>query len=365
MTATPFRLIETGDEAAAAVRAWGHIRMFSPWSWNIDSVARTLLEQSGWTSPDANGLPTGRDLRERYLLPLAGLLAPDIVYGREVVSIARADANARNGLELRLSDGSRVAARAVIDASGVWSGKNGLGPRGRRLEGEQACEPLIDYGPVDVLARAQVFSGRSVLVVGGGHSGMHAALDLADLADRSGSGKVVFASRAALPDPDAATNDKFPGRTALHRRIRDAVRTGRVALLAPFDPLALRRTAGGFELTGITDDGRRTVEAGRLIVTTGFHPDVALTGLVGAAFDPELECPAAFTSIVRGRTTCGEFPAFGLAELSHPVAGCFTVGIKSFGRAGSFDLQLGYRQADLVAEALAAPPPVTRTGDVA
>ena len=36
-------VLEAGPEAAHAVRQWGHVRMFSPWEYNIDKAAERLL----------------------------------------------------------------------------------------------------------------------------------------------------------------------------------------------------------------------------------------------------------------------------------------------------------------------------------
>jgi len=57
-----FTVLEAGDGPAAAVRQWGHVRLFSPWRYNIDAAARRLLTRSGWVEPDAGMLPTGGQL---------------------------------------------------------------------------------------------------------------------------------------------------------------------------------------------------------------------------------------------------------------------------------------------------------------
>ncbi|MFC7538253.1 FAD-dependent oxidoreductase [Siccirubricoccus deserti] len=68
-------VLEAGPEVGHAVRAWGHVRMFSPWRYNIDSAARTLLDAEGWVAPDADGYPTGAELVADYLAPLAASAA--------------------------------------------------------------------------------------------------------------------------------------------------------------------------------------------------------------------------------------------------------------------------------------------------
>src|SRR5881394_1032961 len=64
-------VLEAGPAAAHAVRQWGHVRMFSPWEYNIDKAAERLLKTTGWNAPVASDYPTGDELVERYLEPLA------------------------------------------------------------------------------------------------------------------------------------------------------------------------------------------------------------------------------------------------------------------------------------------------------
>ena len=80
---------------------------------------------------------------------------------------------------------NRVEARAVIDASGTWGRPNPMGVDGIAVDGEQAAD-RIAYGIPDVLGRDRAdYAGRSVLVVGGGHSAINVALDLLRLQDEA------------------------------------------------------------------------------------------------------------------------------------------------------------------------------------
>lgn len=45
----PFVVFEVGDDVAASVRDWGHVQLFSPWRYDIDTAARRLL--AGWPTP--------------------------------------------------------------------------------------------------------------------------------------------------------------------------------------------------------------------------------------------------------------------------------------------------------------------------
>ena len=84
-------LFERGPAVGHALRAWNQVRVFSPWRYNIDEAARTLLEQTDWVPPDPEALPTGGELVRHYLEPLAAhpALDPHLVLEAEVFSIRR------------------------------------------------------------------------------------------------------------------------------------------------------------------------------------------------------------------------------------------------------------------------------------
>jgi NADPH-dependent 2,4-dienoyl-CoA reductase/sulfur reductase-like enzyme len=60
-------VLEAGSEVAHSVRQWRHVRMFSPWEYNIDKAAERLLKQVGWNAPAPDQYPTGGELVAQYL----------------------------------------------------------------------------------------------------------------------------------------------------------------------------------------------------------------------------------------------------------------------------------------------------------
>src|SRR5687767_7651643 len=84
-------LFERGPAVGHALRAWSQVRVFSPWRYNIDETARTLLEQTDWVAPNPEALPTGGEIVRHYLEPLAAhpALAPHLILEAEVFSIRR------------------------------------------------------------------------------------------------------------------------------------------------------------------------------------------------------------------------------------------------------------------------------------
>ena len=57
-------VLEAGPLVGTAVRQWAHVRVFSPWRYNIDAVAATMLAKSGWT--DAGPGPPADGTRARH-----------------------------------------------------------------------------------------------------------------------------------------------------------------------------------------------------------------------------------------------------------------------------------------------------------
>ncbi|BBI33931.1 hypothetical protein KCTCHS21_33300 [Cohnella abietis] len=68
-----FILLESGTHVGHNISDWGHVRLFSPWQYNIDKAAARLLSKHGWVAPSPDALPTGQELLEKYLLPLSEL----------------------------------------------------------------------------------------------------------------------------------------------------------------------------------------------------------------------------------------------------------------------------------------------------
>ena len=72
----PFLVLEAGPTPGAAVRAWGHVRTFTPWRYLVDTTAERLLARTGWTRPTTPVPPTGAELAEHYLEPLPRRWSP-------------------------------------------------------------------------------------------------------------------------------------------------------------------------------------------------------------------------------------------------------------------------------------------------
>lgn len=221
-----FTVLEAGPSAGAAVAEWGHVQLFSPWRYNVDHAARWLLEAAGWVGPDPDLLPTGAELVEAYLRPLATLpqIVPHVRYDAPVVAIGRVgvDRVRTAGREqapfvVRLDTGEDVLAAAVVDASGTWRTPNVLGANGLPAHGETdpQTRTFVDPALPDVLGvDRDRYAGRHIVVVGAGHSAANTLLALAELAAQEPGTTVTWATRSGSIDRaiGGGDADALPGR---------------------------------------------------------------------------------------------------------------------------------------------------------
>ena len=361
-------VLERGPGAGAAVASWGHVRVFSPWTYNIDAAAQALLETTDWRAPDPDALPTGRELSRDYLAPLAAhpAIAPHVIFGATVEAVTRAglDKVASTGREgapfvVRWRDGEggeqRVTARAVIDASGTWSSPNPMGVDGLSVEGERAAYDRIAYGIPDVLGGDRsAYAGRRVLVVGGGHSAINVVLDLLRLQETAPGARVTWALRRDRIDRllGGGLNDQLPERGALGLAAKRAIESGRLEMLAPFVAERIVPNGDGLRLTARVDGRPTTLLVDRIVVATGFRPELGMLRELRVALDPAVEAPPALAPLIDPNLhSCGTVPPHGAAELRHPEPGFYIVGSKSYGRAPTFLMATGYEQVrSVVAE---------------
>jgi hypothetical protein len=354
-------VVEAGVQVASSIAQWAHVRLFSPWRFNTDPAARTLLEQTGWSAPDPERLPTGGELIADYLAPLAAhpAIAPHMRYGVTVTAIARQgfDKVRTAGRDqapflLRLSDGTEIAARAVIDASGTWRTPNPLGGNGLPAYGESEARAVgrVFDGMPDVLgALREQFAGTTVAVVGAGHSATGTLLALAELAQQRPQTTIAWLLRA--PNPSRAYGggdaDALPARGAIGTRVKALVDAGKVSVHT------------GFFVHEITDEAivsadGRNVDAAVIVNATGARPDHALAGELRLDLDPVLGSTRALAPLIDpNQHSCGTVPPHGVDDLAHPETAFYIVGAKSYGRAPTFLLATGYEQARSVVAALA------------
>ncbi|KUF07585.1 FAD-dependent oxidoreductase [Leucobacter sp. G161] len=374
----PFVVLEAGQTAAAAVASWQHVRLFSTWRYNIAPAARRLLAApscagSEWQEPRETRLPTGSELIDEYLAPLAAhpAIAPRLRLGHRVTHVSRVTSAAETVDKTR-STGRAASlflvraetatgptdftARAVIDASGTWSTPNPVGRSGIPAIGEAGARDAgLVTGPLpDVLgADRSQFARRTTLVLGSGHSAATTLIALGRLRQQEPDTRILWGIRGeATPDRlyGGGAADELPARGQLGASLRRLVESGGASVLEHVSVTGLR---AGNRLTVTLADGRE-LQVDRLVPATGFRPDLGILSELRLALDDAVDAPHALGPLIDPEFhSCGTVSAHGARELAHPEPGFFIVGSKSYGRAPTFLLATGYEQVRSVVAALA------------
>jgi pyridine nucleotide-disulfide oxidoreductase len=359
-------LLEAATEVGASVRDWGHVRLFSPWRYDVDRAAVRHLEAAGWTPPPPDELPTGDELYRRYLRPLAALpqLRDRIRLGRRVTAITRVgvDKTRTAGRSevpfLVRTETEEILAQAVVDATGTWWSPNPLGAAGIPARGEAALADRIHYGIPDVLGRhRERHAGRTTLVVGAGHSAANSILSLVELARTSPGTTIHWATRSAdltrvFGGGDA---DGLPARGQLGAALRALIDSGALSMIDRFRIESLREVDGRLEIAGRRGGEPFAIRGvDSIVAATGQRPDLATDRELRLAIDPALECVEALGPLIDPNVhSCGSVRPHGARELAHPEPDFYIIGSKSYGRAPTFLLATGYEQARSVAAMIA------------
>ncbi|MFD0790840.1 FAD-dependent oxidoreductase [Microbacterium insulae] len=361
-------VLEAGDSVGAAVRSWGHTRLFSPWKHLVDPVAQAMLESSGWVLPDPEGAPTGAELVASYLEPLAALepIASTIRTGVRVLAVTRegmdrtrSTARSATPFAVRVTTATGVeelSARAVIDASGTYSTPNSLSSNGLDLLGFDDIRDAVTPALPDVLGRDRArFAGRRTTVVGAGHSAANTLLALAELARQETGTTVTWLIRnTRAVRVSSSPDDELPDRARLGSRVDEAVGAGLVNVVDGFEIIRARRSSSGVELAGHRHGEAVTHETDLVVNATGFRPDLHMLREVRLELDEIVEAPRRLAPLIDPNVhSCGTVEPHGFRELTHPEKGFFIVGMKSYGRAPTFLLATGYEQVRSVAAWLA------------
>jgi thioredoxin reductase len=359
-------VLERGEDVATNVADWSHVRVFSPWSFNVDDAARRLLEPRGWHAPDPDLHPTGGELVEDYLRPLASTpeLSPRIRYRARVVQVTRAgfdklktggrdEAPFQVLIETEAGE-ERILARAVVDASGTYATPNPLGAGGVHALGERELAHRISYRVPDVLGdERRRYAGRRVLVAGSGHSAFNAIRDLAELKQDAPDTRVFWAvRRPSLADVfGSGASDQLAERGRLGALIQELVDRDALEVITGF---ASDRVREGEDGVVVTAGDREIGPFDEVVAVTGYRPDLDVVRELRLGLDSIVESPTELAPLIDPNLhSCGSVPPHGARELAHPESGFYIVGMKSYGRAPTFLLRTGYEQVRSVAAALA------------
>ncbi|WP_136604423.1 NAD(P)-binding domain-containing protein [Paenibacillus dokdonensis] len=348
-----FIIFEAGDEVGANIRKWEYVRLFSPWEYNIDKAARELLLATDWIAPENAEIPTGKELVEQYLKPLAALpqVSPYVYLNSKVTGISR------KGLSKVTTKGREQLPFVIHDASGTWSNPNPLRSDGIYGQDEIALQNRINYGIPNVLGTdKERYSGKKVLVVGSGHSAINTLLELAELQKESYATEIVWAIRKANLDEvyGGRELDGLPARGALGIRIQKVIESGAVKVMTPFHIEKLVPKSGKIQVVG-TINGEQNVmdEIDEIVGNTGSRPDLSIVHEVRVMTDPSLESVYELAPLIDPNVhSCGTVRPHGEQELRQPEKDFYIVGAKSYGRAPTFLMATGYEQVRSIVAAL-------------
>ncbi len=356
-----FTVLEVGDQPAAAVRLWGHTRLFSPWRHLIDPASRRLLEAAGWTAPiDEGRAPTGQELVDDYLAPLADLeqIRTRLRCGTRVLAVSREGMDRTRTIGRDTSPflvrvqttGGRIeelTGRAVIDASGTYRTPNPLSSSGLDPIGAADVADLVVHALPDVLGNDRSrFAGRHTTVVGAGHSAANTLIGLAELAHTEPGTRVAWLIRnASAVRVSSSADDELADRARLGSRVDQLVAAGLIDKIDSFEISAVHRHRDGLRLAGTRGGEAVTHDTDLVVAATGFRPCLDMLREIRLQLDEIVEAPVRLAPLIDPNLhSCGTVAPHGFDELRHPESGFFVVGMKSYGRAPTFLLATGYEQ---------------------
>jgi len=360
-----FTVYEASDSVGGYVRRWGHVRTFTPWAMAVSPRARVALESAGSEVPEGERSPTGDELVDELLEPLAALpgLAGRVRLGTRVTAIGREGllkheeigSAERASRPFRLlvarPDGSEAVehADAVLDCSGTYANPNRLGDGGIAAAGETALDDRIDRELTDFEADSERWAGRTILLTGAGNSAQTAAHDLARFAREALDTRVVWAVRSARPTWGAVPDDPLPERAALNKIAAElaAGASPAVELRAGVVTERLEDNDGRISVTLRNGDDRElTVD--RVLALNGAVGDASLYRQLQVHECYATSGPMSLSAALLGSAAgdCLAAPAPGPETIANPEPGFFILGIKSYGRNNRFLLRNGWQQVD-------------------
>jgi len=357
----PFVLLEAGATVASNVLSWKHVRVFSPWKYNVDTVARQLLETTNWVKPNDEELPTGQELFDHYFKPLSQLPAikTSIHLNSKVISVGRkntdklktAGRDKQPFVIQALTEGEleQFEAKAIIDTSGTWNSPNPIGSGGLYAVGELAHADKIFYGIPDILHEHESrYKNKNVLVIGSGHSSINAVLELDKLKQKYPATEIHWALRKKNIREvyGGQQADTLRARGALGTNIQQLVNHGRVNIYTPFLIHEISEYKDKLRVIGYRHDSEEALhDIDEIICNTGARPDFSFLREIRLSIDPSLESVSEIAELIDPNIhSCGTVRPHGEKELRHREKDFYIAGSKSYGRAPTFLMATGYEQ---------------------
>ncbi len=342
----------------SSIQRWQHVRLFSSWALNQSPWGREILA----ISLDEDACPTGREYLDHYLLPLAATLGDVVKTRTRVLGITRRDAlkgdfvgnrAPKSGPFLLHVDGpdgeTYVEADVVFDTSGVYEHPANIGRGGLRAIGETTAADRIEHYIPDAMgADEATYSGKSVLLLGAGHSAVTSLRLLSDLHDKNPKTRIFWAFLGKRAPYQVIENDSLPQRKSLGLFGNKAA-SGEVAGVTPFPESTIEQIQSdgdGLKVTLRRGEAQEALHVDRIVANVGYRPDLSLNReiQVHQCYASEGPMKLAASLLASAGGDCLAQAAVGVDLLKNPEPNYFVLGAKSYGRNSSFLLRLGIEQ---------------------
>jgi hypothetical protein len=339
-------------EVADNIAKWGFVRLFSPWLMCITSLGHAAVQQVASAVPFEQ-IPTGRDFRELYLLPLSRspILCDTIRQRTEVLSIKK-EPNHTAGFQIRAQDpaGQQYTEHAdiLLDCSGTYTHFRWAGDNDRPAPGEEALQDRIYHTLPDVLGRDRArFANRHTLLIGCNYTSAMVLRDLKDLVANCPHTAVTWAVRRPDQPVHPVLNDP------LHARGRLVESTLRIlehppAWLRFLSTAVLQSiTANDSSFHAVFHSNGKFVSLmpDEVVSLVGFHPDISIYSQLQLQTTYATTGPMKLTASLLSDTTIdGLVTEADVTGSSKPEPTFFLLGAKSYGPNSNFLLQAGHMQ---------------------
>ena len=182
----------------------------------------------------------------------------------------------------------------------------------------------------DVLGKDRArYAGKTVAVLGAGHSAIGTLTDLADLAEQI---QPIWLLRGNDPAKafGGGVNDKLVARGELGAAFAALVAQAKFKVESEFRVSQLTADGPRLVVGAGPDCCGRQVVVDELIVATGFRPDLDFVRELRIRLDPAIECPVALAPLIDpNEHSCGTVRPHGARELAQDEPGFYFAGMKS------------------------------------
>ncbi|MET3506091.1 FAD-dependent oxidoreductase [Halalkalibacter oceani] len=358
----PFLMFEAGSQVGHNIHQWGHVRLFSPWRYNIDKISAKLLSRYGWSVPDKDALPLGKELVEHYLRPLADLpeIKPYLFLNTRVTAISKQNSDKMKNAkrhqtpfviytENNKGQTERHHAKAVIDATGTWGQPNPAYADQVWTKEERSLSAHLTYGIPDISGKNEKrYRGKRIAVVGSGHSALNTLLDLAKLKESAPATDIIWLMRKQQIEQayGGEEKDALQARGELGTRIHQLVDSGLIDVKTSCSIQELKKENGTVTIHAQIDEQSTTVQSiDEIIVNAGSRPDFSFLRELRLSIDSVTESVEALAPLIDPNLhSCGTVRPHGELELKQPEEHFYIAGMKSYGRAPTFLMATGYEQ---------------------